>query len=134
MRYVSICKKCDQLINTAEGNLKNIISLRGRVTHIFHYSDKDINRLKSIILYKEYLVGLQKYLPGNYVIPNFKNEYRKLRKKWKKIFKDNNEEIKKMLNYYFKIMLEIVFNNDGEISYPEKRDSIENREKFFSKG
>lgn len=134
MRYVLISKKCDQLISTVEGSLKNINSLRGRVTHIFHYSDKDINRLKSIILHEEYLVGLQKYLPDNYVIPNFKNEYRKLRKKWKKIFKDNNEEIKKMLNYYFKIMLEIVFNNDGEISYPEKRNSIENRKKFFSKG
>jgi len=134
VRYVSISKKCDQLISTIEGSLKNINSLRGRVTHIFHYSDKDINRLKSIILYEEYLVGLQKYLPNNYVIPNFKNEYRKLRKKWKKIFKDNNEEIKKMLNYYFKIIIEIVFNNDGEISYPEKRNYIENRKKFFSKG
>jgi len=134
MRYVSISKKCDQLISTVEGSLKNIISLRGRVTHIFHYSDKDINRLKSMILYKEYLVGLQKYLPEDYVIPNFKNEYRKLRKKWKKIFKDNNEEIKIMLNYYFKIMLKIVFNDNGEISYPEKRNSIENRKKFFSKG
>ena len=134
MRYVSISKKCDQLISTVEGSLKNIISLRGRVTHIFHYSDKDINRLKSMILYKEYLVGLQKYLPEDYVIPNFKNEYRKLRKKWKKIFKDNNEEIKIMLNYYFKIMLKIVFNDNGEISYPEKRNSIENRKKFFSEG
>lgn len=134
MRYVSISKKCDQLISTVEGSLKNIISLRGRHTHIFRYSDKDINRLKSVILYEEYLVKLQKYLPDDYVIPNFKNEYRKLRKKWKKIFKDNNEEIKMMLNYYFKIMLKIVFNNNGEISYPEKRNSIENRKKFFSKG
>ena len=124
IKYVSISKKCDQLISTIEGSLKNIISLRGRVTHIFHYSDKDINRLKSMILYKEYLVGLQKYLPDDYVIPNFKNEYRKLRKKWKKIFKDNNEEIKIMLNHYFKIMLKIVFNNNAEISYPEKSNSI----------
>lgn len=134
MRYVSISKKCDQLISTVEGSLKNIISLRGRHTHIFRYSDKDINRLKSVILYEEYFVKLQKYLPDDYVIPNFKNEYRKLRKKWKKIFKDNNEEIKMMLNYYFKIILKIVFNNDSEISYPEKLNSINNRKKFFSKG
>jgi hypothetical protein len=134
MRYVSISKKCDQLISTVEGSLKNIISLRGRHTHIFRYSDKDINRLKSVILYEEYFVKLQKYLPDDYVISNFKNEYRKLRKKWKKIFKDNNEEIKMMLNYYFKIILKIIFNNDSEISYPEKLNSINNRKKFFSKG
>ncbi|MBU4349756.1 hypothetical protein KJ599_05485 [bacterium] len=58
-------------------------------------------------------------------MPNFKNEYRKLREKWKKILKDNKE---------IKIMLKIVFKNNGEISYPEKRNSIENRKKFFSKG
>ena len=52
----------------------------------------------------------------------------------KKIFKDNDKQIKILLNIYFKIMLEIVFNNDVEISYPEKRNSIENRKKFFSKG
>jgi hypothetical protein len=96
--------------------------------------DKDIKRLISLILYKGYLDGLQKYLPDNYIIPNFKIEYLKLRSKWKKIFKDNNKQIKILLNIYFKIMLEIVFTNDGEISYPEKRNSIENRKKFFSKG
>lgn len=135
IRYVSISKKCDQLISTVEGNLINIISLRGKVTHISHYLDKDINRLKSMILHMGFFDDkLQKYLPDDYIIPNFDNEYRKLRKKWKKIFKDNNKEIKKMLNYYFKEMLKIVFINDDEISYPEKRSSIENRKKFFSKG
>ena len=134
MRYVSISKKCDQLISIVEGSLENINSLRGSVTHVFHYSDKDIDRLKSLILHEEFLIGLQKYLPDNYVIPNFKNEYRKLRKKWKNIFKDNSKQIKILLNIYFETMLKIVFNNDGDISYPEKRNSIENRKKFFRKG
>ena len=88
----------------------------------------------SLILYKVYLDELQKYLPDDFVIPNFKNEYRKLRKKWKKIFKENNKQIKILLNIYFKTMLKIVLNSDGEISYPEKRNSIENRKEFFSRG
>jgi hypothetical protein len=133
-RYISIRKICIQLINTIEDSLKNITNLRGSHIHDVRYLDKDIKRLISLILYKGYLDGLQKYLPDNYIIPNFKIEYLKLRSKWKKIFKDNNKQIKILLNIYFKIMLEIVFTNDGEISYPEKRNSIENRKKFFSKG
>ncbi len=133
-RYISIRKICILLINTIEESLKNITNLRGRHIHDFRYLDKDIKRLTSLILYKEYLDGLQKYLPEDYVIPNFKNEYQKLRKKWKKIFKDNNKQIKILLNIYFEAMLKIVFKNNGEISYPEKRNSIENRKKFFSKG
>jgi hypothetical protein len=133
-RYISIRKTCNQLISTVEDSLKNITTLRGSHTHVVRYLDKDIERLIKLFLYKGYLDGLQKYLPDNYITPNFKTEYRKSRRKWKKIFKDNNEEIKIMLNYYFKIMLKIVFNNDSEISYPEKHNSINNRKKFFSKG
>jgi hypothetical protein len=130
-RYISIRKTCDQLNNTVKGNLKNITTLRGSHTHVVRYSDRDIERLESLFLYKEILDDLQKYLPDDYVVPNFKNEYRKLRRKWNKIFKDNNEQIKIMLDYCFKKMLKIVFTNNGEISYPEKHNSIENRKKFF---
>ena len=133
-RYVSIRKACDQLITTVEGSLKNLITIRGSHTHVVRYLDRDIKRLVSLFLYKEYLDELQKYLPDDFIIPNFKNEYRKLRSERKKIFKDNNEQIKIMLNYYFKIMLKIVFTNDGEISYPKKHNSFENRKRFFSKG
>ncbi|MHC2995456.1 MAG: hypothetical protein IBV53_08160 [Candidatus Atribacteria bacterium] len=132
-RYVSIRKTCDQLISTVEDILKNITTLRGSHTHVVRYSDGDIKRLESLFLYKEILDKLQKYLP-DYIVPNFKIEYRKLRSKWKKTFEDNNKQIKIMLDYYFKKMLKIVFINDGEISYPEKHNSIENRKKFFSKG
>lgn len=132
-RYVSIRKTCDQLISTVEDILKNIATLRGSHTHVVRYSDGDIKRLESLFLYKEILDKLQKYLP-DYIVPNFKIEYRKLRSKWKKTFEDNNKQIKIMLDYYFKKMLKIVFINDGEISYPEKHNSIENRKKFFSKG
>ncbi len=133
-RYISIREICDQLINTVEDSLENIIELRGSHIHEVRYLDKDIKRLISLILYKVYLDELQKYLPDDFVIPNFKNEYRKLRKKWKKIFKENNKQIKILLNIYFKTMLKIVLNSDGEISYPEKRNSIENRKEFFSRG
>jgi len=136
-RYVSIRKTCDQLINIVEGYLKNITTVRGSHTHIVRYSDRDFKRLESLFLYeeylKEYLYELQKYLP-DYTIPNFNTEYRKLRGKWKKIFEDRNKQIKIMLNYCFEKILKIVFINDGEISYPEKRNSIENRKKFFSEG
>ena len=133
-RYISIRKICILLIKTVEDSLKNITNLRGNHIHDVRYLDKDIKRLTSLIIYKEYINGLQKYLPEDFVIPNFKNEYHKLRKKWKKIFKDNNKQIKILLNIYFEAMLKIVFKNNGEISYPEKRNSIENRKKFFSKG
>lgn len=133
-RYISLREICILLINTVEDSLKNITNLRGSHIHDVRYLDKDIKRLTSLILYKEYLDRLQKYLPEDYVIPNFKNEYHKLRKKWKKIFKDNNKQVKILLNIYFEAMLKIVFKNNGEISYPEKCNSIENRKKFFSKG
>ncbi|GAG64236.1 unnamed protein product [marine sediment metagenome] len=133
-RYVSIRITCDQLINTVEGSLKNIITIRGSHTHLVRHSDRDIKRLESIFLFKEYLDELQKYLPDDYIIPNFKNEYRKLRRKQKKILKDNNEQIKILLDYCFKEMLKIVFTDDDEISCPVKHNSIENRKKFFSKG
>ena len=132
-RYISIRKTCDQLTNTVEDILKNITTLRGSHTHVVRYSDRDIKRLETLFLYKEILDKLQKYSP-DYIIPNFKTEYRKLRSKWKKIFEDNNKQIKIMLDYYFKKMLKIVFTDDGEISCPEKCNSIENRKRFFSKG
>ena len=72
-------------------------------------------------------------IPKGLTIPNFQNEYKKLRKKWKKIFKDNNKQMKILLNYYFEIMINIVFNDYGEILYPNKSESIENKKGFYGK-
>ncbi len=132
-RYVLIRKTCDQLINAVEDSLENIITIRGSHTHLVRYEDRDIKRLESIFFFNEYLDELQKYV-DDYIIPNFKNEYRKLRRKRKKILKDNNKKIKILLDYCFKKMLKIVFTDDDEISCPVKHSSIENRKKFFSKG
>jgi len=41
--------------------------------------------------------------------------------------------MKILLNYYFEIMINIVFNDYGEILYPNKSESIENKKGFYGK-
>lgn len=125
-RYISVKNKCQQLINTVEYNVKNIKGLRHRHTHEFRYSDKDIKRLETLSLHEEFLNELKNILPAHTIpfIPNFKTEYRKVKNKWKKIFKKNNEDIKIVLNDYFKEINAIIFPGDGEISYPKKHGFI----------
>jgi hypothetical protein len=125
-RYTSVKNKCQQLINTVEYSVKNIKGLRHGHTHKFRYSDKDIKRLETLSLHEEFLNESKKILPTHTIpfIPNFKTKYRKVRNKWKKIFKKNNEDIKIVLNYCFKEINAIIFPGDGEISYPKKHGSI----------
>jgi hypothetical protein len=133
-RYISIRKACNLLANMVEKNLENIISIRGKHIHQARYSDKDIDRLVSLFLYQEFLDEMKKILSSHYIIPNFQNEYKNLRKKWKKIFQENNKQIKILLNSYFEVMINIVFNDSGEILYPNKSKSIQNKKRFYSKG
>lgn len=122
-RYTLVKNICQQLINRVEDSFKNIKYYRHSHTHKFRYSDKDIRRLETLSLHEEYLNELKKILSAH-IIPNFKTEYRKVRNKWKKIFKKNNEDIKIVLNDCFKEVNKIIFPGDGEISYPKKRGAI----------
>lgn len=121
-RSISIKNECKQLINAVEDSFRDIKCHRDRHTHEVRYSDKDVKRLETLSLFAEFLNELQEYLP-NYIIPNFKTEYRKARTKWKKIFKKNNKDIKIVLNDCFKEINTIIFSGDGEISYPKKHGS-----------
>lgn len=123
LRHTSTKKICDQLINEVEEGFKNFTYIRGIHIHKVRYHDKDIERVDLLDVYAELINDLKKYLPS---IPNYEVEYRKVRKKWKKIFKDNNEKVKILLNGCFKEILKIVFTNDGEIFYPEKYNFIKN--------
>lgn len=116
----SIKNACKLLYDIVEDNLKNIITVRNEHIHKARFSDKDIDRLVTIIIYQDFFDMYKKHLPPYYIIPNFQNEHKKLRKKWKKIFVNNNEQIKILLNHYFDLMIKIVFNNNGELLYPKK--------------
>jgi hypothetical protein len=122
-RHTSVKNKCQQLIDTVEDSFKNIKYYRHSHIHRFRYSDRDIKRLGTLSLHEEYLNELKKRSP-THIIPNFKTEYRKVRNKWKKIFKKNNKDIKIVLNDCFKEINTIIFPEDGEISYPKKHGSI----------
>jgi len=118
-----IKNKCQQLIDKIEESFQNIQRHRHIHIHRSRYSDKDISRLEALSINEE-LINKSKNILPSFIIPNFNNEFKKARSKWKEIIMQNNKEIKKVLNYCFKEVNIIIFTKDGEISYPKKSNFI----------
>lgn len=97
-------KKIERLVSGFDG----IIDTRGKHVHQERYSDEDFERLGiyermskeddplASVLGKLYPLALCDY-----------------RKKWIKMISDNNDNIKEILNMYFEILYDVVFDKNG---------------------
>jgi hypothetical protein len=92
------------------------VNVRGGHVHQKRYNDENFDRLK---LY-ELLLSEMDY-PFNMLYPLALQEYRK---KWLKIISENNEKVKEILDIYFEILYDIIFDKDGNWVEPQKSARI----------
>ncbi len=113
-RHQNISKRTKPLFKFVNNGLKGITDTRGAHVHKTRFSDEDLDRLSSQEFYTDH--GGEEFR----IIKNlFKIDYGVTRRKHKQIIKNNNEQIKKMLDACFDIIFEIVANNELQIRYPK---------------
>ena len=113
-RHQNILKRTKPLFSFVNNALKGIIDTRGAHVHKTRFGDEDLDRLSSQEFFTDH--GGEEFR----IIRNiFKIDYDVTRKKYKQTIKSNNEQIKKMLDACFDILIEIVANNELQIRYPK---------------
>lgn len=112
--HKSILHKTRPLFTVVSESFKGIIATRGSHVHRTRFYDEDLDRLSS----QEFLSA-----HGNdelVVIKNlFKIEYRIVRRRLKDTLKNNNKQIKILLDACFDVLYEIVTDQQGKIRYPK---------------
>lgn len=97
-------KKLNDLrIFSLEG-LNNLVITRKHHVHVRRYSDKGTDQLESLDLILKQKDETLKFYEFIKEI-----EYKKIRLKWKKVVKKNNEELEKLLEIIFENLKDIVF-------------------------
>jgi len=94
-------------------SLDGIVATRGERVHQKRYHDDDFERLdffESMATEDDPLLSLM----GQF----YPLALRDYRKKWLKIISDNNEQIRKILDVYFEILYDIVFDKNGKFIDP----------------
>jgi hypothetical protein len=115
IRHQKILKLTKPIFKLVYNTLSGITKTRGAHVHESRYKDEDLKRLNLLeLLTQNDGVDFIEQLPDYYNL-----EYKKIRRKWKKIIKQNNEELRKLFSIYFDVLLMILFNNDGTLIYPQ---------------
>jgi hypothetical protein len=110
----TILKKTRPLFIVVNEALKGIIETRGSHVHQTRFYGEDLDRLRS----QEFLSdhgGDELIFIKNY----FKFEHRIIKSKYKQIIKNNNKQIRILLDGCFDILYEIVADRNGKIKYPQ---------------
>ena len=116
--HETILKKIEPLFALVNKSLKDIIDTRCSHVHKIRFHSEDLDRLSSL----ELLSTLLSTHGNNELtfIKNFFNlEYRTIRRKFKIVIKNNNKQIKILLDACFDVLYEIVTDQQGNIKYPE---------------
>jgi hypothetical protein len=112
--HKNILKKTRPLFTVVHESFKGIIETRGSHVHRTRFYDEDLDRLSS----QEFLSD-----HGNdeliFIKNLFKFEYRTVRRKLKKTIKNNNKQIRILLDACFDVLYEIVTDQRGNIKYPK---------------
>jgi hypothetical protein len=111
--HKKVLQKTKPLFTLVNASLKGIIQTRGSHVHSTRFYDNDLDRLSS----QEFLSD-----HGNdelVLIKNlFKFEYKIVRRRFKKTIKDNNKQIKILLDACFDVLYTIVADKQGKVKYP----------------
>jgi hypothetical protein len=103
--------------NLSEGIRKafaQTVELRRVHVHEQRISDADISRLGTMELLTanskgEWVDALRLYYRG---------EYKRIKKRWKKMIGDSNDSVRKTLDFYFDVLFPIVFDKQAGVRYP----------------
>ena len=104
-------KKLDILVSGFDG----IVTTRGRHVHEKRYSDEDFERLGFFEIMGNKDDPLLSLLEMFY--PFALRDYRK---KWLKTISENNNNIAKLLDTYFDILYDVVFDKKGKFIEPNR--------------
>jgi len=112
--HADILKQTKPLFSLIKDVFDGIVTTRSSHVHKRRFKDEDLDRLSTLEMLVEY---------GGEELSFFENlletDYKKIRKKYKKTFADNNAEIKKVLDLYFETLYKIVTTKDGKLNYPK---------------
>jgi len=115
-RHQKILKLNKPIFKLVSNTLSGITKTRGAHVHESRYKDEDLKRLNLLeLLTQNDGVDFIEQLPDYYEL-----EYKKIRRKWIKIVKQNNEELRKLFGIYFGALLMILFNKNGKLIYPQR--------------
>lgn len=114
-RHEKILKLTKPIFKFVSNTLNGIIKTRGSHVHELRYEDKDFKRLNLLeVLARNDGVDFIEQLPDYYEL-----EYKNIRRKWKKIVKQNNEALRELFNIYFGALLKILFDKNENLIYPQ---------------
>ena len=114
-RHQKILKSTRPIFKMVTNTLSGITKIRGIHVHQLRYKDKDLERLNTLeLLVRNDGGDFIEQLPDYYEL-----EYKKIRRKWKKIVKQNNKTLRELLNIYFGGLLKILFGKNGNLIYPK---------------
>ncbi|MBN2018790.1 MAG: hypothetical protein JW749_01035 [Sedimentisphaerales bacterium] len=116
-RYSVLLRLVKPLFKDIENCLQPILRIRGMHVHEKEYEDPDIDRL--III--EALIraaSVDEKFPKD--LGKVKDaEYKEIRRKYRKEIKETNKSISELLDNYFKVFLEIFFDEYENFIYPQ---------------
>jgi len=93
---------------------KGLIDIRDSHVHKFRYTDKEIDRLLELELIAKYADKSKRDI---LLKVQHENAFKKIRKKWNSLIKENDVQIEQTLDFYFETLLKIVAPK-GSIIYP----------------
>jgi hypothetical protein len=114
-RLKAMAAQLDSL-NTYLSGFSRIVEVRGSHVHVVRYSDEGLDRLSLLeLLSRDGKPGVNRVL--------FQFHLRETRKKWVRIIGESVGKIQQILDAYFDVLNEIIFDGDGELIVPFKRTS-----------
>jgi len=114
-RHQKILKSTRLIFKMVSNRLSGITKTRDVHVHQLRYTDKDLKRLNTLeLLLQTGSLDFFEQFPDFYEF-----EYRNIRRKWKKIVKQNNEALRELFNIYFATLLKILFDKNGNLIYPQ---------------
>jgi hypothetical protein len=113
---------CDLVKKTIRAALNNIRVVRGSHVHRTRFSDNELERLNAIDL-ALVIPYTENRKIANLTKKFYLEEYRKARKNHRQVIKKANEDLRKLLDFYFDALFPIFFDDQGDVSYPSRLNS-----------
>lgn len=117
--HANILERKNNLTALIQESFQGIAGTRNLHVHERRFKDEDLDKLSTL----EMLVengGEELGEELSFYENLLETDYKKIRKKFKKTFADNNTEIKKVLDLYLETLYKIVTTEEGKLNYPKR--------------
>ncbi len=114
-RQANILQNISPVFQVVKNSFGGVVDIRGRHVHRFRFDHKDLDRLETM----ELLVVNRPGKMSQTLRPYYEFTYKDIRRKWKKIIKDNNDQTIQLLHVYGRALNGVLFNaRNGRLKYP----------------